>query len=451
MYDALRTTLRVPHHAPHSYNCARAPRTDAMLCTQRVLVAACLTVCVVAGHPQLTAGGLAAHTSSTLAQNGPIPVVIDTDIGMCAGSVWPQCARLRSLTCPRAAPRREQLAHVRYLLSYCCPWYPLRVCRTAATDIDDTWAIAYVLSRPDLFDLRLVQLSTFNTTMRAQVAAKYLTAAGAGHVPLAVGKYTGEQDMPQYAWAADFSLDTYVANGGSVTHGTDTMRQLMRAASASAPLLILEIAPATSLGEILTAEPQLAANCIVVAMSGSIYRGYVNASQPTAEYNVATDVNASALMYAATWAAPLVTAPLDTTNFMQFWDASYRALMTANTSACPGVQALMTSYSWWYDLGGNTYTANTPYEPHNCSSVLFDPQAAWMAGQWAQQWSQPAPPQLQDLLLQRLPLVVNASGFTQPAAGGQPVYTAVGFSTAPYNAAADMGAALASAILRAMC
>ena len=38
--------------------------------------------------------------------------------------------------------------------------------------MDDTWAIAYVLSRSDVFDTRLIVTATMNTTGRACIVAK---------------------------------------------------------------------------------------------------------------------------------------------------------------------------------------------------------------------------------------------------------------------------------------
>jgi hypothetical protein len=67
-------------------------------------------------------------------------------------------------------------------------------------------------------------------------------------------------------------------------------------------------------------------------MSGSLRAGYHNSSTIAAEYNVRTNGSASQAMYGAAFAAPLVTAPLDTTVFDQFVGDTYGALLAANAS-----------------------------------------------------------------------------------------------------------------------
>ena len=166
-----------------------------------------------------------------------------------------------------------------------------------ATDFDDTLALHLILSRPDVYDLQLIQVSTYNTTKRAQVTASILATLGRFDVPLAIGKYTGEQDMPQYAAAAGVSLQTdWVDRGGILLDGVEKFSQLMASSTPDDPVVVIEIAPATSLGQVLAANPSLSANAICVAMSGSIYHGYGNSSGPDKEYNVVQDIPASQYM-----------------------------------------------------------------------------------------------------------------------------------------------------------
>jgi hypothetical protein len=120
---------------------------------------------------------------------------------------------------------------------------------------------------------QLVQTSTYNTTTRARIAGLILQTLGRLDVPLAVGAYTGEQAQPQAGIADGYALDDFVAAGGQLSYGTGALRGLMAAATPSAPLYVIEIAPATSLGGLLMEEPALARGCVCVAMSGSIYHG----------------------------------------------------------------------------------------------------------------------------------------------------------------------------------
>ena len=147
------------------------------------------------------------------------------------------------------------------------------------TDFDDTWALIYLLSKSIPGDpsralsFDLIQVSTFNTTNRARIAAKILSNLGRFDVPIAVGTHTGEDNMPQLPAVGDYELSDFVAAGGVVYYDDDFLAGLMGAATPDDPLFIVEIAPATSLGEIITKSARLSANVIPVAMSGSVYHG----------------------------------------------------------------------------------------------------------------------------------------------------------------------------------
>ena len=170
----------------------------------------------------------------------------------------------------------------------------------AGSDFDDTWALIFLLSRSQptdplrSFDFALVQCSTFNTTNRARIVAKILYDLGRFDVAVGVGAYTGEDAMPQLPAAAGFELSDFVAAGGTVYNGTDHLAALLAAATPSAPLFAVEIAPATSLGGVVRASPALAANTVLSAMSGSIHHGYGNSSQPEVEYKCVPRLGRSA-------------------------------------------------------------------------------------------------------------------------------------------------------------
>ena len=54
------------------------------------------------------------------------------------------------------------------------------------TDIDDTWALAYLLNCPEL-DLKLVVTDTADTVYRARIVARFLTVAQRTDVAVGVG------------------------------------------------------------------------------------------------------------------------------------------------------------------------------------------------------------------------------------------------------------------------
>lgn len=314
------------------------------------------------------------------------------------------------------------------------------------TDMDDAFALTLILSRPDVYDLRLVQTSTYNTTKRSQIVAGMLTQAGRTDIPIGVGRYTGEQGYPQYNQSLP-SLEAYAAGGGIVVNGTQLMANIMRTSTPEDPVLIVEIAPPTSLGDVLGAEPALANNCLCVAMSGSIYRGYDNSSTPSAEYNVKEDILSAQRVYNASWLMPLVTAPLDTTVFAQLNGPVWQYFLTAANTSTPDVHPLarmiLGQYEIWYANGGDHYNAIVPFNPTNSTSTLYDLFAAYMGGAFAG-WRAPAPggalgasalPHFPWMTTQLLNVAVDATGHTVITPTGQPVAPAVAF---PDGASVDV-------------
>jgi len=302
------------------------------------------------------------------------------------------------------------------------------------TDFDDMWAMTYLLSRSipgspsRILDFRLVQCSTFNTTNRARIAAKAMYDLRRFDVPIAVGEYTGEDNMPQLPAVGDFQLADFVAAGGTVSYGTDALAALMAAATPEDPLFLVEIAPATSLGGVVRATPALAANSIATAMSGSVYHGYGNSSGPEREYNVAIDVPASQAMYAAAWLSPLMTAPLDTSGLLHCIAPEWSALLAANASGGhPYAEVLVRNYQVWCGCvptdGGQ-------------SDTLYDAQAAYQLSYYAYAWVPhgASPPPIPALTQQALRMVVNSSAYTVVDPAGQPVWPAVGFPAGLANA-----------------
>jgi inosine-uridine nucleoside N-ribohydrolase len=357
----------------------------------------------------------------------------------------------------------------------CCCAKPVRTILDTdiGTDGDDLWALVFILARPDVYDLRLVQASTFNTTKRAMVVASILDAVGRLDVPVAVGQFTGDQNMPEFPIAANFTLADFVAKGGNVSYGTASMASIMASSTPSDPVLVVEIAPTTSLGAVIRANPSVTRNCLASAMSGSIYRGYGNSSTPSAEYNVREDVAAAQSVYNATWLAPLLTAPLDTTIQMQFMASTplgtgpYAALLAANaTGKLVFASTLMAHYETWYENGGKGYSALLPFSPSTGTDTLYDPQAAWMGGLYAAQYLALAAevgaeeaarrsragavaPSFPFVTVDQMPIAVTAGGMTAQTPGAQTVVPAVGFPHGFVEDINNIGADIIDSIIAA--
>jgi len=79
------------------------------------------------------------------------------------------------------------------------------------TDIDDAWAMAYVVKSPSM-DLVGVTIADGDTSQRARLACKLLARLGRTDVPVAVGRRTpavpADRIDYQFAWAEDFTATT---------------------------------------------------------------------------------------------------------------------------------------------------------------------------------------------------------------------------------------------------
>ena len=321
-------------------------------------------------------------------------------------------------------------------------------------------ALTYILSSPQLFTLHRVIVSTFNTPLRALIVAYTLHLLNLTHIPILIGNQTSTRSCYQAAWLPyNFSLTSYRAAGGVIVDdGVTALISFIDAwPSSSPPLRYVEIAPASSLGAVLTRSPASASKLTVFAMNGCIRTGYGNASHTEAEYNTVTDIAASQLMYAAApqYAAPgLVVAPLDSTIFEQFNGDEWKAFLALNDSSHPAVALLLASYAAWWEAGGKNNGALQPYSPEVGTSTMFDVQAAYSAGRV--RWDGGGGGgcvvgEVEGLVTECLQgVVVNATGYVEVGVkGGTNVSVqvdVVGGRASPYKAIEGIGRIVLAAI-----
>ncbi|MDX1383171.1 MAG: nucleoside hydrolase [Thermoanaerobaculia bacterium] len=268
------------------------------------------------------------------------------------------------------------------------------------TDIDDTWALALVLASPEL-DLKLVVTASGDTRERARVAAKFLAAAGRDDVPIGIGVAGGDVPMPQAAWARDYPLESYP--GEVHADGVGALVDAVHGLAGDAVLLV--IGPASNVAAALERDPSIAGLARVVAMSGSVDRGYDGAAEAAAEYNVRVDAEAASALYGAGW--DLLVAPLDTAGQVQLEGDLYRRL---RSSESPTVRALLAGYRVWepgFEWGS--------YDTENESSTLYDALAVALAYDEA------------ICRVEALRLEVSSDGFTRRSERGAVVRAALGW------------------------
>jgi inosine-uridine nucleoside N-ribohydrolase len=203
------------------------------------------------------------------------------------------------------------------------------------TDIDDAWALGYLLNSPSLALLG-VTVGDGDTAQRARLACKLLQRAGRTDVPVAVGRRTpavpaGRIDC-QFAWAEDFRDDAPVAPPAA-----DFLADVIRRNPHEVTLVA--VGPLHNLGDLVRAHPDVVPLVTrVVLMSGSIG---ANAFSATAvpEWNVKLAIPEAQAVYAAGW--PLTIVPLDSTSYVQLQDNERDALRRANTPLTVALETLL--------------------------------------------------------------------------------------------------------------
>jgi purine nucleosidase len=174
------------------------------------------------------------------------------------------------------------------------------------TDIDDAYALAALMNRPELRVLGITTVSG-DTVARARLAAKLLHVAGGkwNSVPVYAGISGPTQYMKQVEWADGFTSPSLHTSGG-----VDFMRREINAHPGAVTLIA--VGELTNIAALLASEPGIAGRIRTISlMGGSIYRGYAPGSKPEPEWNIKSNAAAARAVFAS--GVPLLIAPLDST------------------------------------------------------------------------------------------------------------------------------------------
>ncbi|MBW8732703.1 MAG: nucleoside hydrolase [Asticcacaulis sp.] len=266
-------------------------------------------------------------------------------------------------------------------------------------DVDDTWALLFLLRRPEI-DLKLIVTEGKNAVYRGRLTAKLLTLAGRRDVPIAIGP--DGQDAPgnQSDWVGDFKLSDYPLM--VTTDGAKAMIDLITASHER--VTIITTGPATTTAEALRRAPAIAKKARFVAMEGSVREGYTAGTAPDVEYNVKCDPASLATVFAAGW--PCAITPVDTCGRFVL-DAGDMQTLRASTD--PFARAVIANSEAW--LPKAPWMAKD-FDLSQHSSTLFDVVAVVMAYDTS------------DLVMETLRLSVRPDGMTVIDPAGRPVQVA---------------------------
>jgi purine nucleosidase len=174
------------------------------------------------------------------------------------------------------------------------------------TDIDDAYALAALIYRPELQVLGVTTVSS-DAVARARLAAKLLAIAGGkwASIPVYAGISTPTQYMKQVEWAAGYSSPTLHESGG-----VEFMRREINARAGQ--VTIIAVGELTNVAALLESEPGIGKKIRAIAlMGGAVYRGYAPGSKPEPEWNIRSNAKAARTVFSS--GVPLLVAPLDST------------------------------------------------------------------------------------------------------------------------------------------
>jgi purine nucleosidase len=292
------------------------------------------------------------------------------------------------------------MSAIRHVVRILCAYLPLCVCAYATafgaesgsipvifdtdigTDIDDAYALAAIVRRPEF---RLVGVTTVSgdAVARARLAAKLLSVAGDkwASVPVYAGTSTATQYMKQVEWAKGFASPSLHVSGG-----VEFMRREISARPGE--ITLIAVGELTNVAALLDSAPGIAPKIRAIAlMGGAVYRGYAPGSKPEPEWNIKS--NAAAARTVFTSGVPLLVAPLDSTAQLTLTPEMRVELFSRGK---PLNDALAALNSIWRHT--NTWKGENP--------TLFDVLAVDLVS-----------PRIQ-YSLKKLHLDVTADGTTQP-------------------------------------
>lgn len=239
------------------------------------------------------------------------------------------------------------------------------------TGIDDSLALAYLLSSPEI---ALVGVGTVSgNTSSAQAAVNtlgLLAVAGRTDVPVAVGAHdflTHPYDGGAPHVHGDNGIGEVVLPPAARTpEDEDAARMLIRLSHEHAgDLEVIAVGPLTNLATALALDPTLPSRVAGVTVMGgaALVPGNIT---PVAEANIGNDPEAASATLSAGW--PVTLVPLDVT-MENIFDEDDRAALLA--SDVPLARTVGEMLDFYFDFYVETYGER--------SSALHDPLAAAIA------------------------------------------------------------------------
>jgi inosine-uridine nucleoside N-ribohydrolase len=270
-------------------------------------------------------------------------------------------------------------------------------------DVDDIWALVMLLKCPEL-DVKLIVTDTGDTTYGAKIVARLLEVANRTDIPVGVGIPLQNTPQPHAAWIDGYDLDNFP--GTILEDGVGAIIDTIKASVKRVSLI--SIGPVPNIAAALQRQPAITKNSRFIGMHGSIYKGYMGAVKPAAEYNVAQFPKAAQKVFSTPW--DITITPLDTCGLVRLKGDKFRLVRDCSDVLA---QAIIENHRLWMQgFGSQLYKG---LDPEIQSTVLFDTVAVYLAI-------------AEDLLeMETLNISVDNKGYTVIDKSGQSIRCATGW------------------------
>jgi purine nucleosidase len=232
-----------------------------------------------------------------------------------------------------------------------------------ASDVDDALALGLMLAAPEALDLVAVTTVSRGSAVRARVAAGLLGLAGRGDVEVCIGEVhpilRGEQ---RFVWFGHEESCIVEGPAASIT-AEPACERIVRAAREIDSLELLAVGPLTNVARALALDPELPERLAGLTIMG----GHVRAGEPSVEYNLCSDPEATVAVLGAGFRTTLVTADVTLSTWLR--DADVEQLEAAG----PLARALAQQVRLWKPVQHRIFPAlGRALEPDN-AAFLHDP------------------------------------------------------------------------------
>jgi inosine-uridine nucleoside N-ribohydrolase len=234
-------------------------------------------------------------------------------------------------------------------------------------DVDDVWALAFLLRCPEL-DVKLVLSDSGDTHYSAALIAKLLELDGRTDVPVGVGIPLDETPRTHARWLGDYSLDRYP---GRVEE--DGVGALIATISDSHdPVSVICIGPLPNIAAALQRDHSIVDNSRFIGMHGSLRKGYLGSPKPHVEYNVKKHTLSAREVFASAWDKTIT--PLDTCGTV-FLEGDHFAKVKASSD--PLARAVLENHDIWFEE--MPIPGLDKIDKRRQSSILYDTVAVYLA------------------------------------------------------------------------